>query len=54
MHVNEINIQNRVCDYYFDNLVKATKLQTKNILIHEKNCRDLTIYLMRYVHKIFI
>ena len=35
----------------FDNLVKAKKkLETENILIHEKNYKDLVIYFTRYVH----
>ena len=35
MHIKEINIKNRVYDYYFDYLIKAKKLETKNILIDE-------------------
>ena len=35
---------------YFENLIKAKKLGTKNIFINEKNCKDLMIYFMRYVH----
>ena len=35
----------------FDNLVKAKKkLETENILIHEKNYKDLVICFTRYVH----
>ena len=41
---------NRVYNYYFDNLVKAKKLETKNILIDEKNYSDLVIYFTVYVH----
>ena len=48
MHVKEINIKNRVYHYYFDNLIKGKKLETKNILIDEK--KDLVIYFARYVH----
>ena len=33
----EINIKNRVYNYYSDNLIKAEKLQSKNIWIYEKN-----------------
>ena len=44
MHVRKINIKNRVCNYHFANLVKAKKLKTKNILIDEKNYKDLTTY----------
>ena len=35
MHVKEINIKNRVYNYYFDSLVKAV----------EKSYKDLTIFL---------
>ena len=47
MLIQEINIKNRVYNYHFDNLVKAKKLETKNILIDEKNYKDLTIYFTR-------
>ena len=40
-----------VYNNYFDNLVKAKKLETKNILIDKKNYEDLMIYFTRYVHK---
>ena len=50
MHVKEINIKNRVYYYYFYHLIKAKKLKTKNILIDEKNYKDLVIYFARYVH----
>ena len=29
MHIKEINIKSRVCNYYFDNLIKAKKVETK-------------------------
>ena len=32
--MQEINIKNRVYNYYFDNLVKVKRLKTKNILIY--------------------
>ena len=35
---------------YFDNLVGAKKLETKTILIDEKNYKNLVIYFTRYVH----
>ena len=35
MHIIEINIKNRVSNYYFSNLVKAKKFEPKNILINE-------------------
>ena len=44
MHSKETHIKNRVCNYYFDNLVKAKKQETENILINEKNYKDLVIY----------
>ena len=42
----EINIKNRVSCYYFDNLIKTNKLETKNILINEKNNKNLKIILL--------
>ena len=50
MHIQEINIRNWVYNYYFDNLVKGKKLETKDILMNEKNYKDLMIYFTRYVH----
>ena len=51
MHIKRINnTKNRVYDYYFGNLIKAKKLETKKILIDEKNLKDLVIYFTRYVH----
>ena len=50
MHIQVINIKNQVYNYHFDNLVKAKKIETKNILINGKNYKDLTIYFTRYVH----
>ena len=43
----------------FDNLIKAKKqknkkIETKNVLISEKNCNDLVIYFTRYVHSMSI
>ena len=37
IHIQEINIKNRVYKYHFDNSIKANKLKAKNILINEKN-----------------
>ena len=51
MQINEINIKNKVYNYYFDNLIKAKKFETKNILLDKKNYKDLTIYFTRYDHK---
>ena len=50
MHVKEINIENRVYSYYFDNLVKIKKLETKNTPVIEKNYKHLVIHFTRYVH----
>ena len=44
MHSNKISIKNRVHNYHFDNLVRAKKLETKNILIDEKNYKDNLYY----------
>ena len=38
MHTKEINIKNRVCNYYFNKLIKA-----KKILIDKKNYEDFVI-----------
>ena len=54
MHIQEANIKNWVYDYYFDNLVKAKKLKSKNSLIDRKNYKDLTIYFNKYVYKKWI
>ena len=48
MHIQEINFKNGV----YNNLFKAKKIDTKNILIHEKNYMDLAIYFTRYVSKL--
>ena len=53
MHAKEINIKSQVCKCYFNNLVKARKLGTKNILINEKSYNDLVIYFTRCVHSKF-
>ena len=47
MHIQKINIKNPVYNYHCDNLVKAKKLETKNILIYEKNYKDSTVYFTR-------
>ena len=52
MQIQKIIIKNWVYNYHFDNLVKAKKLETKNIPIIEKNYKDLTIiYVTRNVHR---
>ena len=49
MRMGEINIKNKVYNYYFDNLVKAKKIDTNNILIGQKHYKNLMIYFTRYV-----
>ena len=44
-------VKSRVYNYQFDNLVKAKKLETKNILIYEENYKNLAIYFTRYINK---
>ena len=39
MQIKEINIKNRVYNYYFENLVKVKKLETKDILIDKKTTK---------------
>ena len=36
--MKEINIKDRLYNYYFDKLIKAKKSETKNILIDENLC----------------
>ena len=60
MHISEVNIEKCVSmksvsgvestTIVFDNLVKAKKIATKNVLMDEKNYKDLVIYFTRYVH----
>ena len=47
MHINKINIRMQVCNCYFNNLIKAKKLEPRNILIDEKNYKDLVNYFNR-------
>ena len=52
MHTYKTNIENKVYNYYFDNLTEARKIsEIKNILINGENCKDLKAYFTRYVHK---
>ena len=46
----EINIKITVYNYCFNYLIKAKRLETKNILINEQNLRGLVIYVTRYDH----
>ena len=50
IQIKEINIRNRVYNYYLYSLIKAKKLETKNILIDKKNYKYMVIYFTRYVH----
>ena len=60
MHISEVNIEKCVSmksvsgvestTIVFDNLVKAKKIAIKNVLMDEKNYKDLVIYFTRYVH----
>ena len=60
MHISEINIEKCVSmksvsgvestTIVFDNLVKVKKIAIKNVLMDEKNYKDLVIYFTRYVH----
>ena len=50
MHMIEIN-NNRVWNYYFDNLTKAKKFETKNTLVDEKSYKVLLIYFTSFVHR---
>ena len=47
MHISKINIRMQVCNCYFNNLIKAKKLEPRNILIDEKNYKDLVNYFNR-------
>ena len=51
MHFKEINVKKIVCNYYSDNLIKTKNLETKNILIFEKNYKNLIIYFTRSDHR---
>ena len=50
MHFKENRkyFNNRVCHYYVDNLIKAEKLDIKNILINQENIKDLLIHFAGY------
>ena len=41
MHLEEINTKNKVYNCYFENYVKAKKLETKHILIYDNLCSHL-------------
>ena len=48
MHLKEISIKNKVYNFYFDYLIKANIIETKNILVYEQNYTDFVIYFTRY------
>ena len=52
MHIKEINIKIGVCNCYFDNLIKAKKVETNIILIDEISYKILIIWFTstRFVH----
>ena len=50
MYIQDINIENRVYNYCFDNLVKPKTIETENILTDKKNYKDFGISFTRYVH----
>ena len=47
MYTKETYIKNLVF-YYYGNLIKPKKIETKNTVINEKSYRDLVIYSTRY------
>ena len=47
MHFKEINIKNRLFNYYSDYLIKAKKREI-NVLIDKRNYQNLVIYFTRY------
>ena len=47
MHNRKINIKNQV-NYYYENLIKPIKIETRNIFFDKKSNEDLEIYLTRY------
>ena len=51
MLINEISVKNQVCSCYFNNSIEAKNIETKNILIDEKNYMVLVINFARYVQK---
>ena len=50
MYIQDINIENWVYNYCFDNLVKPKTIETENILTDKKNYKDFGISFTRYVH----
>ena len=44
-------VKSWVYNYHFDNLVKAKKIETKNILIYEEKFKNLAIHFTTYINK---
>ena len=44
-----INVKNQICSYS-NNLMELGKLETENLLIDEKNYKDLLTYFINYVN----
>ena len=42
-HINKVNVENQVFNYYFNSSIEAKTLETKNILIDQKNYKNLVI-----------
>ena len=38
-HFKEINIKNRIRNYYFDNLLKSKELEARNIIMDEQTIK---------------
>ena len=45
-----INIKNRAYNYYHKRLTKVKNIETRNILIKEKNYKNLITFFTRYDH----
>ena len=45
--LKEIDIKNRVC-YYFDDIIKGTKISFNNILINKKLYENISVYNISY------
>ena len=46
MHIKQINIKNHVCNCHFNNSIEAKKIETRHILIDDKNYKKLVIFLL--------
>ena len=50
MHAKEVDFKNSSLRLLFRQFGQNKKIETKNILIDEKNYQDLVVYFARYVH----